>query len=147
MVNPEGLFMTPAASIHVPGQFMAKPILARQRNSIIREKLWLFCVFSSSVAFGDTFPKSWGRLLVRGGLASPVQGEVGEHGEPGGVVHDACGVNSCPWTIHGEANSCAPAQFIDNPSVSLAPLRLPPLLTQGRHMCDRQARFVKTRFS
>ncbi len=34
MVNPEGLFMTPAASIHVLGQFMAKPILARQRNSL-----------------------------------------------------------------------------------------------------------------
>jgi hypothetical protein len=30
---------------------------------MIREKLMLFCMYSSSVAFGDTFPTSGGRLL------------------------------------------------------------------------------------
>ncbi len=37
---------------------------------LIREKRTLFRVYSSSVAFGDTFPKSWGRLLVVRRLSS-----------------------------------------------------------------------------
>ena len=60
MVNPEGLFMTPAASIHVPGQFMAKPILARQRNS-------LTTLPSALLRFGCRLP------LHRGGICATVK--------------------------------------------------------------------------